>query len=152
MAHGAWKRAEPWRDRFRTPRVVDLINAAPGSTAAIVRAVREQVIANTESTEAVRWLGIPWRWTLAFTRRGTDEPWLYLVPNPAEPRIAAVLSAEFVESLLRTCVVKSVREGAASARVVGATAWVEWRVESVAVARVVLQTVMSASPEAGVGA
>ena len=152
MSHGGWKRSEPWRDRFRTPSVCELERASSRSAAAIMRAVRDAVLSDTGSTESVRWLGIPWRWTLAFTRCGTAEPWLFLIANPDAPRLAAALPAELAECLAHACAVKSVREGAATARVVGDTAWAEWPVDNVAHARMVLRAIVDAHAAAGVGA
>ncbi len=117
-----------------------------------MRVVRDAVLSDAGSTESVRWLGIPWRWTLAFTRGGAAEPWLFLIANPDTPRLAAVLPAELAESLAHSCAVKIVREGAASARVVGDTAWAEWPVDTVAHARIVLQAIVDAHAAAGVGA
>lgn len=145
MAQGAWRRLSPWRDRFRTPTVADLVNACPYPDGLILVAVRDRALRERFGQETVVWLGIPWRWTLAYWRgAAAEDPWLYIIPNPDQPRVAAPLSLAKVDAIVAEPAWKAVREGVAAARIIGHTAWAEWDVTTPEQAHMIVEAITHA--------
>ena len=121
-----------WENRFSTPD-------ARALAAAIIepcRAAFDAVLARLDSLEGasreVRWLGVPWRWTLAYRCDGEDVA--FLVPDPQRPLLALPLAVAWLDGTDVKRLSRPVREGLARARVVGPTAWAEWELTSVTLA------------------
>jgi len=128
----------PWVDQFTTPAAESLLAAVtpPGSELLVL--ARERLGEIDGASESVEWLGLPWRWTLTFSR-GRDEPALgYLVPIPEAPRIAVPLPHEVVLAIEPKGVSRAIRDEILACTHVAGVYWPSWELTS----RSVLDEVM----------
>jgi len=123
----------PWRDQFTIPHPDHLAEAIPEHRSQPVRELLKRLDALDGLTQEVRWMGIPWRWTLAY--RDPDEGEVaYLVPDPECPRFAMPIPVGWIDGVDPKALARPVREGLARARVVGPVAWAEWNLDAASLA------------------
>lgn len=118
----------PWEDRFQTPGLDDLLGALAKPQLQLIDQAREGLLALEGVTESIAWLGIPWRWTLAFNLEGTaaEKPWIYLVPQPAKPLLALPMSSEMVQALPMRRLPKFIRDVIVLSPKVAGVHWMQW--------------------------
>jgi hypothetical protein len=121
----------PWEDRFQTPRTEDLLSEFAKHQAHLIHQAREALNSMDGVTESIAWLGIPWRWTLAFGLDGVkDKPWAYLVPQPGKPILALPMTGEAVASLPMRKLPKFIRDVVTLSPKVGGVHWMQWELTS----------------------
>ena len=89
MAATRMKARPVWDDRFRTPGVEHLLGAFPKQLGGVVEHARGKLLAVAGVQEEVSWQGV-WKWTLLYRlpEHGDGRAWVYVVPDPARPRMA----------------------------------------------------------------
>lgn len=120
-----------WMDRFRTPSAEDLLNALSAERGALVGQARQQLAALETVRESLSWVGLPWRWTFVYRRRGDQRrPIAYLVPNPEGPELAIPLADRMIADLGFRKLPRFVREGIIAAVYVNGVHWASWELAS----------------------
>lgn len=116
-----------WRNKFQTPRVEHLVADLPEGVVPIFEELRGELGGLKHVRESLGWLGIPWRWTLAFTVRGRHrEPVGYMVPDPDRPLLCMPLCAEQVCSIAVSEMTRTQRDGLLEGYKVGERVWGHW--------------------------
>jgi hypothetical protein len=122
-----YKERPAWQDRFTPPDVDELLAGLGKQQLQLIEHARNGLLALDDVTEKVTWLGIPWRWTLAYGVEGSeDRPWAYLVPQPGKPLLAIPMNSEMVKSLPMRRLPKFVRDVIAFSPRVAGVHWLQW--------------------------
>ena len=122
-----------WADQFTTPSAASLLAAASPPAAELLALARERLSAVDGASESIEWLGLPWRWTLTFSRGGHEPALAYLVPDPATPRIAVPLRHEIVHAIEPKSVSRAIRDEILACTHVAGVYWPSWELTSRAV-------------------
>ncbi len=141
-----------WEDRFQAPNLEDLLSVFGKQQLQLIEQTRESILGLGEVVESITWLGIPWRWTLAFRVEGSNEkPWAYLVPQPGKPLLALPMNGEAVASLPMRRLPKFIRDVIVLSPKVAGVHWMQWELtgrsqveELISLARRKHETVLSA--------
>lgn len=121
------KARNAWEDRFQTPRVEDLLGVFTKAQLQLIEQARESILSLGGVSETISWLGIPWRWTLAFEVDGASErPWVYIIPQPGKPILALPMRGELVRSLSNKRLPKFVRDVMVMSPKVAGVHWMQW--------------------------
>lgn len=121
-----------WHDQFATPCLETLTAEIDPQHAPAWAAIQKRIGGLEGLTEDLKWMGIPWRWTITFKDGARDV--VHLIPDPDAPRLAIPIAVEQITGLDTKKLPRTVRDGLARARVVGGIAWAEWEVTSQAAA------------------
>ena len=122
-----WKAKNAWEERFETPRLEALLGVFSKAQAGLIEQARASILGMDGATESIAWLGIPWRWTLAYSVEGaSDRPIVYLVPQPGKPLLALPMSGEVVISLPMRRLPKYIRDVIAYSPKVAGVHWMQW--------------------------
>ncbi|MBX3375709.1 MAG: hypothetical protein KF678_01745 [Phycisphaeraceae bacterium] len=122
-----WKAKNAWEERFETPRLEALLAVYSKTQAGLIEQARSAILAMDGATESITWLGIPWRWTLAYGARGSsDRPIVYLVPQPGKPLLALPMSGDVVSLLPVRRLPKYIRDVIAFSPKVAGVHWMQW--------------------------
>lgn len=120
-----------WEDRFQTPKLDELIAELAKHQNQLVEQAREAILALEGVTESISWLGIPWRWTLAYGIEGVnDKPWAYIVPQPGKAVLALPMNSEAVAALPMRKLPKFVRDVVILSPKVAGVHWMQWELTS----------------------
>jgi len=123
----ALKNRIAWEDRFNAPSVEELLAEFGKQQLHLIEDAREGLLAFGGITERVTWLGIPWRWTLAYGVHSSGErPWAYLVPQPGKPVLALPMTSEMVKTLPMRRLPKFIRDVIAFSPRVAGVHWMQW--------------------------
>lgn len=115
-----------WMDKFATPSRKALLEPLAG-----VPLVDQAVTAMQPATESIMWLGVPWRWTLAYRHpTAASERVVYLVPDPESPRLAVALEPDILATIDLKAKHRFLRDGLAGGTRVGDRVWTEWPLTS----------------------
>lgn len=109
-----------WHDRFQTPSVQTLTGDLPADARALADAVAARM---GKARPKVAWMGVPWRWAIAYERPGGM---VYVVPDPARPLLAARIPTGRFEERPPASLPRPTREAMVTATSVGDGVWVEW--------------------------
>lgn len=113
-----------WTDQFSSPEPQTLIAEVPPPHDRVITDATDLFDRVDGFDCEVRWMGLPWRWTLVY--REDDRDAIYVIPDPECPRVAMQIGVNtLAEGDLRK-LARPVREGLARARVVGSSVWAEW--------------------------
>jgi hypothetical protein len=116
-----------WEDRFSAPAVDDLLAEFGKQQLQLIEHARDGLLGFGGVTEKVSWLGIPWRWTLAYGVEGSgDRPWAYLVPQPGKPLLAIPMTSDMVKALPLRRLPKFIRDVIAFSPRVAGVHWMQW--------------------------
>lgn len=122
-----FKERVAWEDRFTAPTADELLANFGKQQSQLIEIAREGLLGCEGVTERVMWLGIPWRWTLAYGVEGSgDRPWAYLVPQPGKPLVALPMTTEMVKSLPIRRLPKFIRDVIAFSPRVAGVHWMQW--------------------------
>lgn len=122
-----WKAKNAWEERFETPRVEALLAGFSKSQAGLIEQARAAILGLENAAESISWLGIPWRWTLAYTVDGSSErPIAYLVPQPGRPVLALPMAEDVVAALPMRRLPKYIRDVIAFSPKVAGVHWMQW--------------------------
>jgi len=121
-----------WHDQFTTPDPDRLVGEIGSQHTAAYAALMKRISALDHLVEELRWMGVPWRWTIAYQDSTRDVA--FIIPDPDCPKLSIPIALEQIGRLDSKKLPKTVREGLARARVVGDVAWAEWEVASQAAA------------------
>lgn len=119
----------PWRDQFTVPHPDHLLEAIPPDRSAPARDLLASLDAIDGLSQEVRWMGIPWRWTLVF-RDADHADVAFLIADPERPAFAMPIPVGWIDGVDPSSLSRPVREGLARARVVGTVAWAEWALDA----------------------
>jgi len=117
-----------WQDRFQTPGVAELLAPFAKPQLQLIEQARQSLLQLDGVTESIAWLGIPWRWTLAFGVEGAGRPWAYLVPQPGKPLLAIPMSGETVAALPIRRLSKFIRDVIVLSPKVAGVHWMQWEI------------------------
>lgn len=117
-------RPSAWTDKFTTPHRESLLAGFDANARALLDLAIEAL--GSESDEAIVWLGVPWRWSLRYTKPKSKGREVYLVPDPQAPRLAAPLDAGTLAAIDLKGQHRGLRDGLAAATRVGDRVWAEW--------------------------
>jgi hypothetical protein len=121
----------PWEDRFQRPDLDQLASGLFRQQAQLVLHARDAMLSMESVGDSIVWLGIPWRWALAFAIDGdTQRPWAYIIPQPGKPVLALPLTSEMVAALDVRKLSRIVRDGILNASRVGDGYWPQWALTS----------------------
>ncbi len=119
-----------WADEFTKPTLADLLGGLDPAERAAFKDARSGLRDAFGSRDRIRWLGLPWRWTVCSTLPGLEQPALaYLIPEPGAARGCIPVSTEAeieVENLTRP-----VRQRLDLAPIIAGYFWPEWPVAEV---------------------
>jgi hypothetical protein len=115
----------PWRDRFATPTIEELLARYEHEPRALAVRIATDLEARSSKKPSLEWMGVAWCWTLVFRRRGEAEPWAYLVPGPDTPTVAVPIPAQALPAGPVRRLPKPVREALSRSPRIGALRWTE---------------------------
>ncbi|MGP1272908.1 MAG: hypothetical protein ACTS22_06205 [Phycisphaerales bacterium] len=115
-----------WLDRFSKPTAEALLRGYPQESADLLADLVSELTSRTGRAPTVQWMGIPWRWSIAFRRSSDAEPWAFLVPMDEAPVLAMPLAADVLDGPAGRALPKSLRDPIARAPMVGQVRWAEW--------------------------
>ena len=150
MATGSVRARVAWEDRFRTPKIDELLEVFNKQTLPALEFARAKLLEVAGVREDLSWQGIPWRWCLTYRVGSAERPWAYLVLEPNKARLALPLTADAVSRLPARKMSKTIRDAIAQASQVGGVYWASWELTSKALSEELVDTVAMASLE-GVG-
>lgn len=113
-----------WTDQFATPGAQTLIAEVPDPHDRVLTDTTDWLDRVDGFDCEVRWMGLPWRWTIVY--REDDRDALFVIPDPESPKIAMQIGVNTLAEADMRRLSRPVREGLARARVVGQTVWAEW--------------------------
>lgn len=118
----------PWEDRFRTPTASALRGAIASQFVPPFDHARSRLSQISGAIEAIRWHGV-WKWTFEYTCTAAHaEPFAYLVPDPAKPRLCVSVPESVTSVLDVRRLSKTVRETLGNAPAVDGIRWATWDV------------------------
>jgi hypothetical protein len=125
------KQEPAWSNRFQTPTGDALAGAMEGMARDLYVNARSGLDQVDDTVCEIRWLGVPWRWSLVYRLKGDPSGVLaYLVPEPGRPQICVPLDYEDLEKVTPRRLSRVVRDGIVFAAEVGATRWAAWELQS----------------------
>jgi hypothetical protein len=126
----------PWLDRFTQPSLEALLGNLPEEVRPQVEALRGRMRALPGVREQVEWLGLPWRWAIAYTGVGhpVSRAVAYLIPDPESVRISIPLEQEVLALIAGPKASRTLRDSIVQASRVGQIVWPEWTMGSVVLA------------------
>ncbi|MFG0327410.1 MAG: hypothetical protein ACF8SC_09130 [Phycisphaerales bacterium JB037] len=116
-----------WSCKFQTPTIDLLLADLPKTDRPAFDLAREALAEIDTARETLEWHGIPWRWALRYTTRGSADPFAYLVPDPAAPLLCLPVPGELLRDTEVAKLARTVREGVASGTRVGELVWCHWQ-------------------------
>jgi hypothetical protein len=121
----------PWEDRFERPDLARLTSGLLRQQAQLILHARDAMLSMGSVGDSIVWLGIPWRWALAFAIDGDRErPWAYIIPQPGKPVLALPLSTDMLAAIDVRKLSRTVRDGLLQASRVGDGYWPQWALTS----------------------
>lgn len=130
MKSRGFKPRVPWEDRFQHPKLDELLGEFSKQQSGLIEQAREALLGLGGVKESITWLGIPWRWTLAYDLDGGGKPWAYIVPQPGKPLLALPMSGEAVAALPMRRLPKFIRDVVVFSPKVGGVHWMQWELTS----------------------
>ncbi|MEQ8770693.1 MAG: hypothetical protein RIB60_09320 [Phycisphaerales bacterium] len=121
-----------WHDQFTTPDPDRLIGEIDPQHVPAHAALIKRLDGLDHLSEELRWMGVPWRWTIAYRDGSRDVA--FIIPDPGSPKLAIPIALDRIARLESKKLPRTVRDGLAKARVVGEVAWAEWEIASQAAA------------------
>ncbi len=85
-----------WTDKFSTPTLPTLLGDLEENHRAAVETLRKRLRQIKGVRERLCWMGIPWRWSLAFRVSGRDEAIVYAILDPGGPWASLPMNADEV--------------------------------------------------------
>lgn len=120
-----------WHDKFSTPEVVDLIGEVNATHRPVFEAARDRLLQIAGVQEDLRWMGVPWRWCLAYLAKSAPErPIAYLIPEPAKPTMSVPLTGRTLSNTQVKSLSRLQREALVNGTRVGEVVWTNWELVS----------------------
>lgn len=119
----------PWDDRFRTPSVSELRSSLASQFHPPFDHARAKLAQLMGAPEAIRWHGV-WKWTLEYAASTPGDLIVFLVADPARPRVCISVSDATMSAMDLRKMAKGMRDVLASAPGVDGTRWATWDVVS----------------------
>lgn len=124
-------KAKPaWANRFAMPTIAELRAGLSGEAAPVFDHARRVLNDLPGVIESLKWMGVPWSWSLAYTVAGEHDGWAYLIPEPGRLLVAATLPADRLGEIQVKKLPRFVRDGLMQTQVVGRACWPTWVVTS----------------------
>lgn len=125
------KPVDPWKNRFQTPGGDVLFDAIEGPGRDLYEAARTRLDQIADAGCEIRWLGVPWRWSLVYTLASdSGEVLAYLVPDPVKPQLCVPLDYDSLERVTPKRLSRAVRDAIVFAAEVGGVRWACWDLQS----------------------
>ncbi|MCB9841501.1 MAG: hypothetical protein H6809_07625 [Phycisphaeraceae bacterium] len=121
-----------WSNRFASPTVAELRSALGDEGGLVLDHAREALGGLPGVVEALKWMGVPWSWTLVYAPPGEVEGWAFVVPEPGKLQVAVSLPAERLAEIAVKRLPRFVRDGLLATQVVGRACWPVWVVQTAA--------------------
>ncbi|GAB4386606.1 MAG: hypothetical protein Kow0022_16110 [Phycisphaerales bacterium] len=118
-----------WEDQFTRPDRASLLAGLNKQDQVLVDRCLERLESVPKARAAIRWHGIPWRWTFCFESDKRD-PIAFVVPEPRRPRLAIPLSADDLDRVNMRKLSRPLKEGIALAAAINGIVWTEWVLSS----------------------
>lgn len=132
MRSGATKPKPVWANRFAMPTISELRSGMPSEAAVVFDHARQCLGEIPGVVECVKWMGVPWSWSLVYAQAGEPDGWAFLIPEPGRLQIALSLPADRLGEIQVKKLPRFVREGLLQTQVVGRACWPTWAVQSTA--------------------
>jgi hypothetical protein len=131
MSRKPAKLEHPWTNRFQTPTGEALAEALTEADRDLVVAARSRLDQVEDTLCEIRWLGVPWRWSLVYMLKADrDDALAYLVPEPTRPQICIPLDHSALERVTPRRLSRGVRDGIVFAAEIGGRRWASWPIQS----------------------
>lgn len=124
------KPEDVWNDRFQSPDSDALEAGLQDSARDLFAKARARLDELDDTSCSIKWLGVPWRWSLVYTMKGADEVLAYLVPEPGKPQICVPMDYDALERVASRRLSRTIRDGIVFAAEVGGTRWASWELQS----------------------
>ncbi len=85
-----------WTDKFSTPTLPTLLGDLDGAHRSAVEELRKRLRKIRGVRERLCWMGIPWRWSLAYRMPGRDDAIVYAILDPGGPWASLPMDADEV--------------------------------------------------------
>lgn len=121
--------ASVWEDQFSRPARASLLAGLNKQDQILVDRCLERLDAVPRCRCAIRWHGIPWRWTICF-ERDKKAPVAFVIPEPRRPRLAVPLTADDLDRINLRKLSRAMREGISLASAINGVVWTEWVLSS----------------------
>lgn len=131
---GALPTIEPrpcWTDKFSTPTIDRLMQEMDASVRGAVGVVRTELSSLRGVREHLCWMGIPWRWSLAYRTRGKGSQAIaYVICDPVRPWASIPMTAEQVCGLPWEHLSRAQRDAILDGTKVGPQVWASFVIGS----------------------
>lgn len=122
---------QAWKCEFEKPTIKGLIGALDPEAGALYQELRRSVLKRVKKKPKLEWMGLTWCWCeCTAVDDGGMLGGVYLVCDPANPRVALSLSTAFFEAHPPHTLPKVLHSGFEQATCVGHQTWCEWRISS----------------------
>lgn len=118
-----------WDDRFQRPAIETLRADLSDDSAALFDRLREHMCSLKGVREDVAWYGDCWRWAVAYSVSGVDDPMAMLVPSPEDLQLVIPFERAMIEKLPINQMKRTIRDGLDLAREPFDTRWGIWSVQ-----------------------
>jgi hypothetical protein len=116
-----------WADVFARPARETLVGDLDPDDGAAFEQVAQALENRTGWTATMVWLGLPWRWSIAYHRSGDEHPALaYQVPDPRGSRVCVPVPAFGEAAPDLSQLTKPVRTVLNRSAIIAGYIWAEW--------------------------
>lgn len=139
-----------WSNRFAMPTIGELRGGLLPEAAPVFDHARKALAELPGVVESLKWMGVPWSWSLVYGAPGEAEGWAFLIPEPGRLQVAASLPADRLADIPLKKLPRFVRDGLMQTQVVGRSCWPTWIVSTPAQVDEVARLVQGARAGAAV--
>ena len=121
-----------WSNRFAMPTIGELRQALAPESGVVFDHARTILGEIPGVVESLKWMGVPWSWSLVYCGAGESQGWAFLIPEPGRLQVAISLPAERLGEIPVKRLPRFVRDGLMQTQVVGRGCWPTWAVSTTA--------------------
>lgn len=151
MRSSTLKPKPAWSNRFAMPTPAELRSGLVVETAPLFDHARRALSELVGVVETLKWMGVPWSWSLVYGPAGEPEAWAFLIPEPGRLQIAVALPSDRLGDIPVKRLSRFVRDGLLQTQVVGRACWPTWIVQTQVHVDEVVRLVQSVRSQAAVG-
>ncbi len=141
-----------WSNRFAMPTIAELRAGLNADVAPAFDHARQALAQTPGVVESLKWMGVPWSWSLLFGPAGEPEAWAFVIPEPGRLQLAVSLPAERLGDIPVKRLPRFVRDGLMQTQVVGRACWPTWIVQTPAHVDEIVRLIQSIRVAVPVGA
>lgn len=121
-----------WSNRFAMPTIGELRTGLNAEVGPVFDHARQSLAQLPGVVETLKWMGVPWSWSLVYGPAGEPDAWAFLVPEPGRLQIAMTLPSDRLGDIPLKRLSRFLRDGLMQTQVVGRACWPTWIVGSLA--------------------